>query len=98
MAMKNDFYQKRLTAQEIMMHSHSVAFPLFLQVHNIRNIAVVYISLGKWHPFWSSFQENDAYIFKKNAVKNLQDMVVEMGLGAPVSVTLRNMYWWCLRD
>ena len=73
------------------MHSHSVAFPLFLQVHNIRNIAVVYISSGKWHPFWTRFQENDLYI-KKNAVKNLQKMVVKMGLGAPVSVTFRNMY------
>ena len=29
-----------LTAPEIMMHSHIVAFPLFLQTHYIRNIAV----------------------------------------------------------
>ena len=33
--------QKRLTAQEIMMHLPIVAFPLFLQTHYIRNIAVV---------------------------------------------------------
>ena len=36
-----DFYQDRLTAQEIMMHSPIVAFPLFLQTHYLRNIAVV---------------------------------------------------------
>ena len=41
-AMKyRDLYQKRLTAQEIMMHLPIVAFPLFLQTHYIRNIAVV---------------------------------------------------------
>ena len=41
-AMKcRDFYQKRLTAQEIRMHLPIVAFPLFLQTHYIRNIAVV---------------------------------------------------------
>ena len=33
--------EKRLTAQEIMMHLPIVAFPLFLQTHYIRNIAVV---------------------------------------------------------
>ena len=41
-AMKmSDFYQKWLTAEEIMMHLPIVAFPLFLQTHYIRNIAVV---------------------------------------------------------
>ena len=41
-AMKmSDFYQKRLTEQEIMMHLPIVAFPLFLQTHYIRNTAVV---------------------------------------------------------
>ena len=52
----SDFYQKRLTAQEIMMHLPIVAFPLFLQTNYIRNIVVVwkvscfssvFISLGK---------------------------------------------------
>ena len=33
--------QKRLTAQEIMMHLPIVAFPLFLQTHYIGSIAVV---------------------------------------------------------
>ena len=32
-----DFYQKRLTVQEIMMHLPIVAFPLFLQTRYIRN-------------------------------------------------------------
>ena len=36
-----DFYQKRLTVQEIMMHLPIVAFPLFLQTHYITNIPVV---------------------------------------------------------
>ena len=41
-AMKiSDFYQKRLTVQETMMHFPIVAFPLFLQKHYIRNIAVI---------------------------------------------------------
>ena len=56
------------------MHSPIVAFPSFLQTHYIRNIAVVlkvscfnliFISSGKWHPLWSSFQENDRYIKTK---------------------------------
>ena len=33
------FNKKRLTAQEIMLHSHTVAFPLFLQTRYIRNTA-----------------------------------------------------------
>ena len=37
----SDFYQKRLTAQEIMMYLPIVTFPLFLQTHYIKNIAVV---------------------------------------------------------
>jgi len=51
------------------MHSHTVAFPSFLQTGYIRNIAVVkklcfefvFISLGKWHPLWSCFQETNPY-------------------------------------
>ena len=40
-AMKmSDFYKKRLTVQEI-MQLPTVTFPLFLQTHYIRNIAVV---------------------------------------------------------
>ena len=35
------FYQKKLTAQETMMHLPIVPFPLFLQTHYIRNVAVV---------------------------------------------------------
>ena len=41
-AMKcHDFYQKSLTAQEVMMPLPIVSFPLFLQSHYIRNTAVV---------------------------------------------------------
>ena len=61
---------KRLTAQEIMIHSHIAPVPLLLQTHYIRNIAVVskvscfiFISLGKCHPLQSSFQENDPSVF-----------------------------------
>ena len=65
-AMKiSDFYQKRLTAQEIMMHSPIVAFPLFLQTHYIRNIAEI-LKVSCFSLIFisslSSFQENDPYI------------------------------------
>ena len=49
------------------MHSPTVAHPLYLQTHYIRNIAVVscfnliFISSGKRHPLWSSFEEKDPY-------------------------------------
>ena len=56
-----------------MMHLPIVAFPLFLQTNYIRNITVVlkvscfsliFISSGKRHPLWSSFQENDPNTFR----------------------------------
>ena len=51
------------------MHLPTVAFPLFLQTHYIRNIVVVscfsliFIPSEKRHPLWSRFQENDPYIY-----------------------------------
>ena len=53
------------------MHLPLVAFPLFLQTHYIRNIAVFscfmfqlnFYFIGKRHPLWSSFQENDPSMF-----------------------------------
>ena len=62
---------KTPTAQK-MMHSHTVAFPLFLQTHYIRNTMVVknivawifkkkFFNQDLLFYFWSSFQENDPY-------------------------------------
>ena len=64
------FYPQKDTAQEIMMHSHIVEFPLFLKnplyqkysgIWKVSYFNFIFISSEKRHPLWSSFQENDPY-------------------------------------